>query len=176
MKHYTSGILVLSLSVFAIPAQATDSPYISPEEAVSMAITAPNNIKNTVSRAVQAEVIGLNRSYTNLAARRNELAGKTSADTTDWSKTPDNPEDVANKINNILDLNAKPEDFIHLLEPIEEEEENKDNKNSEEKSAEEPITPDNNVQTEINNNAEPEQIEIEDDTVKHLSTRRRFGK
>ena len=167
---------MLSLSVFAIPAQATDSPYISPEEAVSMAITAPNNIKNTVSRAVQAEVIGLNRSYTNLAARRNELAGKTSADTTDWSKTPDNPEDVANKINNILDLNAKPEDFIHLLEPIEEEEENKDNKNSEEKSAEEPITPDNNVQTEINNNAEPEQIEIEDDTVKHLSTRRRFGK
>ena len=167
---------MLSLSVFAIPAQATDSPYISPEEAVSMAITAPNNIKNTVSRAVQAEVIGLNRSYTNLAARRNELAGKTSADTTDWSKTPDNPEDVANKINNILDLNAKPEDFIHLLEPIEEEEENKDNKNSEEKSAEEPITPDNNVQTEINNNAEPKQIEIEDDTVKHLSTRRRFGK
>ena len=67
----------------------------------------------------------------------------------------------------------------NIREPIEEDEadeENKDNKDSAEKSAEEPITPDNNVQTEINNNTEPEQIEIEDDTVKHLSTRRRFGK
>ena len=180
MTSYKFGLWLLSVSALAIPAQAADSPYITPEEAVSMAITAPNNIKSTVTRSIKSEVVGLNRSYTNLAARRNAQLGKSSAQgDIDWSKTPDNPEDVANKINSILNLNAKPEDFIHLLEPIEEDEadeKNKDNKDSAEKSAEEPITPDNNVQTEINNNTEPEQIEIEDDTVKHLSTRRRFGK
>ena len=174
MTSYKFGLWLLSVSALAIPAQAADSPYITPEEAVSMAITAPNNIKSTVTRSIKAEVVGLNRSYTNLAARRNAQLGKSSAQgDIDWSKTPDNPEDVANKINTILDLNAKPEDFIHLLEPIEEDEtqENADKEtNTTEKLQDQTPQNEKTISQE-----EPKQIIIEDDTVKHLSTRRRFG-
>lgn len=168
------GLWLLSVSALTFPVQAADSPYISQEEAVSMAITAPNNIKNTVNRSIKAEVVGLNRSFTNIATRRNALMGKSaSPNDVDWSQTTNNPEDVANKINTILDLNAKPEDFIHLLEPIEEDEtqENADKEtNTTEKLQDQTPQNEKTISQE-----EPKQIIIEDDTVKHLSTRRRFG-
>ena len=171
MTLYKFGLWLLLLSTFGFTAQATDSPYISLEDAVSMAITAPNNIKNTVNRSIKAEIVGLNRSFTNLAIRHNKILG--SQTDTDWSKISDNPEDVANKINTILGLNTKPEDFIHLLEPIDEVE-HKGTEDKESGTSEELQNPTPQYENTIIQE-EPKQIIIEDDTVKHLSTRRRFG-
>lgn len=62
MKSARFGFLLLSSVVLPFAVQAGELPFLTPEEAVSMAITPRNNVKNTLHKAVPAEVAGLNQS------------------------------------------------------------------------------------------------------------------
>lgn len=59
MKSARFGFLLLSSVVLPFAVQAGELPFLTPEEAVSMAITPRNNVKNTLHKAVPAEVAGL---------------------------------------------------------------------------------------------------------------------
>lgn len=155
-----------------------------------------NNVKNTLNKAVPAEVAGLNRAFSSRTtwSKRNQVLKENnllaSATTMNPSEphplVADTPEAVSGKIINILDLNNQPEDFIHLLQPQEDEEEtaeeNQENTEEEEKENKEKAdkTSENNIETvaetapETNKGTE-EKIKEEDDGVKHISVRRRFG-
>ena len=222
MKHYIFGLLLLSVSVFALPTQAADSPYTTPEEAVLLAIKPRNDVKNTLNTAVPAEVAGLNRAFSskhiifsreqtlkkyNLPSSGNFTSSKSSCpngncvdgapqaqvtySTENYPLVPDTPEAVSNKIIDIYDLKAQPEDFIHLLEPIDEnseeevtEETTEETAQDEEKTKEQLADGKDEKSAETsseapnNNNTQSDttQIQEEDATVKHLSVRRRFGK
>ena len=222
MKHYIFGLLLLSVSFFALPTQAADSPYTTPEEAVLLAIKPRNDVKNTLNKAVPAEVAGLNRAFSskriissreqtlkkyNLPSSGNFTSSKSSCSngncvdgapqaqvtysTEKYPLVPDTPEAVSNKIIDIYDLNAQPEDFIHLLEPIDEnseeevtEETTEETAQDEEKTKEQLADGKDEKSAETsseapnNNNTQSDttQIQEEDATVKHLSVRRRFGK
>ena len=233
MKHYIFGLLLLSVSFFALPTQAADSPYTTPEEAVLLAIKPRNDVKNTLNKAVPAEVAGLNRAFSskhiissreqtlkkyNLPSSGNYTSSKSSCpngncvdgapaarpdissdapqaqvtySTEKYPLVPDTPEAVSNKIIDIYDLNAQPEDFIHLLEPIDEnseeevtEETTEETAQDEEKTKEQLADGKDEKSAETsseapnNNNTQSDttQIQEEDATVKHLSVRRRFGK
>ena len=196
MKSARFGFLLLSSVVLPFAVQAGELPFLTPEEAVSMAITPRNNVKNTLNKAVPAEVAGLNRALSSRTTRskRNQVLKENnllaSATTMNPSEphplVADTPEAVSGKIINILDLNNQPEDFIHLLQPQEDEEEtaeeNQENTEEEEKENKEKAdkTSENNIETvaetapETNKGTE-EKIKEEDDGVKHISVRRRFG-
>ena len=196
MKSARFGFLLLSSVVLPFAVQAGELPFLTPEEAVSMAITPRNNVKNTLNKAVPAEVAGLNRAFSSRTtwSKRNQVLKEnnllTSATTMNLSKphqlVADTPEAVSSKIINILDLNNQPEDFIHLLQPQEDEEEtaeeNQENTEEEEKEnkGKADKTSENNIETvaetapETNKDTE-EKIKEEDDGVKHISVRRRFG-
>lgn len=196
MKSARFGFLLLSSVVLPFAVQAGELPFLTPEEAVSMAITPRNNVKNTLNKAVPAEVTGLNRAFSSRTtwSKRNQVLKENnllaSATTMNPSEphplVADTPEAVSGKIINILDLNNQPEDFIHLLQPQEDEEEtaeeNQENTEEEEKENKEKAdkTSENNIETvaetapETNKGTE-EKIKEEDDGVKHISVRRRFG-
>lgn len=196
MKSARFGFLLLSAVVLPFAVQAGELPFLTPEEAVSMAITPRNNVKNTLNKAVPAEVAGLNRAFSSRTtwSKRNQVLKENnllaSATTMNPSEphplVADTPEAVSGKIINILDLNNQPEDFIHLLQPQEDEEEtaeeNQKNTEEEEKENKEKAdkTSENNIETvaetapETNKGTE-EKIKEEDDGVKHISVRRRFG-
>mgnify|MGYP000821705753 FL=1 len=196
MKSARFGFLLLSAVVLPFAVQAGELPFLTPEEAVSMAITPRNNVKNTLNKAVPAEVAGLNRAFSSRTtwSKRNQVLKENnllaSATTMNPSEphplVADTPEAVSGKIINILDLNNQPEDFIHLLQPQEDEEEtaeeNQENTEEEEKENKEKAdkTSENNIETvaetapETNKGTE-EKIKEEDDGVKHISVRRRFG-
>ena len=133
MKSARFGFLLLSAVVLPFAVQAGELPFLTPEEAVSMAITPRNNVKNTLNKAVPAEVAGLNRAFSSRTtwSKRNQVLKENnllaSATTMNPSEphplVADTPEAVSGKIINILDLNNQPEDFIHLLQPQEDEEE-----------------------------------------------------
>lgn len=101
-----------------------------------------------------------------------------------WSPTRRKPSAAKSSI--FWNLNNQPEDFIHLLQPQEDEEEtaeeNQENTEEEEKENKEKAdkTSENNIETvaetapETNKGTE-EKIKEEDDGVKHISVRRRFG-
>jgi|GEM_PF-2339213 hypothetical protein len=233
MKSARFGFLLLSAVVLPFAVQAGELPFLTPEEAVSMAITPRNNVKNTLNKAVPAEVAGLNRAFssrttwvkrdrvlkennmsaadlyrsdTNVSVSCDPTRGCITANpgtpsrlensdrntaqalkmTEQYPLVADTPEAVSGKIINILDLNNQPEDFIHLLQPQEDEEEtaeeNQENTEEEEKENKEKAdkTSENNIETvaetvpETNRGTE-EKIKEEDDGVKHISVRRRFG-
>ena len=147
MKSARFGFLLLSSVVLPFAVQAGELPFLTPEEAVSMAITPRNNVKNTLNKAVPAEVAGLNRAFSSRTtwSKRNQdlkennlLASATTMNPSEpHPLVADTPEAVSGKIINILDLNNQPEDFIHLLQPQEDEEEtaeeNQENTEEEEK-------------------------------------------
>lgn len=194
MKSARFGFLLLSAVVLPFAVQAGELPFLTPEEAVSMAITPRNNVKNTLHKAVPAEVAGLNRAFSSRTtwSKRNQVLKENnllaSATTMNPSEphplVADTPEAVSGKIINILDLNNQPEDFIHLLQPQEDEEEtaeeNQENTEEEENKEKADKTSENNIETvaettpETNKGTE-EKIKEEDDGVKHISVRRRFG-
>lgn len=194
MKSARFGFLLLSSVVLPFAVQAGELPFLTPEEAVSMAITPRNNVKNTLNKAVPAEVAGLNRAFSSRTtwSKRNQVLKENnllaSATTMNPSEphplVADTPEAVSGKIINILDLNNQPEDFIHLLQPQEDEEEtaeeNQENTEEEENKEKADKTSENNIETvaettpETNKGTE-EKIKEEDDGVKHISVRRRFG-
>ena len=196
MKSARFGFLLLSSVVLPFAVQAGELPFLTPEEAVSMAITPRNNVKNTLNKAVPAEVAGLNRAFSSRTtwSKRNQVLKENNLLASATTMNPrephplvaDTPEAVSGKIINILDLNNQPEDFIHLLQPQEDEEEtaeeNQENTEEEEKENKEKAdkTSENNIETvaetapETNKGTE-EKIKEEDDGVKHISVRRRFG-
>ena len=196
MKSARFGFLLLSSVVLPFAVQAGELHCLTPEEAVSMVITPRNNVKNTLNKAVPAEVAGLNRAFSSRTtwSKRNQVLKENnllaSATTMNPSEphplVADTPEAVSGKIINILDLNNQPEDFIHLLQPQEDEEEtaeeNQENTEEEEKENKEneDKTSENNIETVAetppeNNKGTEEKIKEEDDGVKHISVRRRFG-
>ncbi len=195
MKSARFGFLLLSSVVLPFAVQAGELPFLTPEEAVSMAITPRNNVKNTLNKAVPAEVAGLNRAFSSRTtwSKRNQVLKENnllaSATTMNLSEphplVADTPEAVSGKIINILDLNNQPEDFIHLLQPQEDKEEtaeeNQENTEEEKENKEKADkTSENNIETVAEtapktNKGTEEKIKEEDDGVKHISVRRRFG-
>ena len=75
MKSARFGFLLLSAVVLPFAVQAGELPFLTPEEAVSMAITPRNNVKNTLHKAVPAEVAGLNRAFSSRTtwSKRNQV-------------------------------------------------------------------------------------------------------
>ena len=188
MKSARFGFLLLSSVVLPFAVQAGELPFLTPEEAVSMAVTPRNNVKNTLNKAVPAEVAGLNRAFSSRTtwSKRNQVLKENNLLASATTMNPSEPhplvaatpEAVSGKIINILDLNNQPEDFIHLLQPLEDEEEPAEE--NQENTEEADKTSENNIETvaetapETNKGTE-EKIKEEDDGVKHISVRRRFG-
>ena len=198
-----------------------------------MAITPRNNVKNTLNKAVPAEVVGLNRAFSSRTtwAKRNQVLKENNMSAADlyhprnnvctgtrigsdcidgtsaaemkpleFNNTPsqtlkiteqyplvaDTPEAVSNKIIGILDLNNQLEDFIHLLQPEEDEgetaEENQENTEDEkgtnekdEKTSENDKETAEGITLETDKDTKEKIKEEDDDGVKHIFVRRRFG-
>ena len=145
----------------------------------------------------QISNISLGTVYRNLKTLENALLIDVVYDGTDkvrYDKSEPHQHFICTKCHKIIDiydLNAQPEDFIHLLEPIDEnseeevtEENTEGTAQDKEKTKEQLANGKDEKSTEINadakNNQNPQsdtaQVQEEDTTVKHLSVRRRFGK
>ena len=178
MKPAKIGFFLLSVVLMPLSIQAEELPFLTPEEAVSMAITPRNNVKNTLKQAVPAEVVGLNRSFSSktIWEKRNQLLKQNNLATQEnYPLVADTPEAVSDKIIAVMDLNQQPEDFIHLLAPIEDAEETTEEPQEEQKEAEKTSERNELPQENIASENQQQNLEIEDHTVKHISLRRRFG-
>ena len=119
MKKTCSKILLCSALLDPIfNATASDIPYITPEQAVDLALTPKLKVQGLTKNATKAELVGLNKSIHRIDAVRRQMLGQNAPEiSAEILNGKDTPEDVEAKINAILGNNAQPEDFVHLMEP-----------------------------------------------------------
>ena len=179
MNKYSLSLLLITAIFFPTICNAqTDSPYITPEQAVNLANETRQKVRNITQKSSKAELTGINRSFNRIPAIQAKILGdKAPIISDDILNAKDNPQEVENKINAILQNNAQPEDFIHLMEPPV-----LDDKTGTD-TAEENSTPDNmqspqteEYNTQTNGSIKEIIVEEEDDTTKHISRRKVFTK
>lgn len=182
-KYSLSFLLVTAISLPSICLAQTDSPYITPEQAINLANEPRQKVHNVTQKATKAELAGLNRSFNRIyAIQAKALGNKAPVISDEILNAKDTPQEVENKINAILQNNAKPEDFLHLMEPPALEDKT-DTETDTDTDIEETPTPEdiqpaptkeNTPQT--SGNIKEIIVEEEDDTTKHIFRRKVFTK
>lgn len=178
-KYSLSFLFFAGLYIPSICLAQNDSPFITPEQAVNLANSPRQKIQNLTKNASKAELAGLNLSFNRIYAVRNKALGDQAPILSkDILDVKDTPQDIENKINAIFQNNAKPEDFIHLMEPPA-----IDYDNDEEKDTAEPTTSENisapsteGTPTTTSQTTKEIIVEEEDDTTKHIFRRKVFTK
>ncbi len=170
LKTLLIATIIYPLNTMAKPA------YISADEAVKLALEPQFKIHNLTKNSTKAELVGLNKYFNRIDAVRRQFLGQESPSVSaNILNADDTPEAIELKINTIMGNNAKPEDFMHLMEPINiDDEEPKTQTSTEEQTTLEAQTAEINPPTSTT--TKEVIVEEEDDSTKHIYRRKVFTK
>ncbi len=178
MKKNISIFSIVGLTIPLVYATASDLPYITPQQAVDLAVTPRLQVKQIVHNSTPAEIVGLNKSFNHIHKIHQQILGdKAPIINDDILQAPDTAEALEAKINAIMQNTAQPEDFIHLMAPPSAED------ILSEKTTNEILNTENTLTSDTTEQQKPQSgtlkdiiVEEDDDSTKHIYRRKVFIK
>ena len=178
MKKKNIILFIFGLIIPSACVTASELPYITPEQAIDLAVMPRLHVKKIVHNATPAEIIGLNKSFTRINNMYKQiLKDEAPIISDDILQAADTAEALEAKINAVMRNTAQPEDFIHLMTPPEAEDTSLDITTAETPNTDNILSPiTQEKKTEHAGTLKDIIVEDEDASTKHIYRRKIFVK